>query len=331
MTRKGSPTRNKPKKSKKKPIYITLSILIILAISTVVYSTYQFEHARKQSLKLIEGNNNQHEFEAIEFNASKDEFKELIRVLLLGVDKEEDGAARSDTIMVAQYQPRQGKIKLISIMRDTYVTIPGYRNNKINTAFFLGGPELLRKTIKDNFDIDIHYYAMIDFDGFQRVVDIISPDGIEIDIKRRMYYSKGRDHIDFQPGLQRLDGQQALNYVRFRSDHENDFGRVRRQQEVLTILKDELLTFSGITRLPKLLGSIEPYIQTNIQNKQILDYGTNFFLKPIEKVETITIPVKGSFVDARYNHAGAVLEVDIEKNKQVIKEFLELDQEFAYD
>lgn len=319
--------REKNSTVKRKIIILTILIFILLGLSAAAYMAHQFEKAREESLRLIEESIGKQLEEDIEFHGNS-EISDYIHVLLVGVDNEGGGRARTDTIMVAQYQPKNGKAKLISLMRDSYVSIPGYRNNKINTAFFLGGPELLRKTIKENFDIDIHYYALVDFNGFVRVVDIVSPKGVEVNIERRMFYedSAGGLYINFQPGVQKLDGKQALQYVRFRNDRENDFGRVRRQQEVLSILKDDLLTLSGITRLPKLLGAIEPYITTNIQSNQFLDYGRNFFLNPIDSVETLTIPIQGAYIDSSYSHAGAVLELDMEKNKQAIHEFLQLDE-----
>lgn len=317
--------REKKSNKNKKIVLLIFLIVILLTVSVVAFSSHQYEQAKLESIRLIEENNGDKVVEEIEFHP-EEEITEYIHVLLVGVDNDDGKHGNTDTMMIAQYQPQAGKAKLVSLMRDTYVPIPGYRNNKINAAFSLGGPELLRQTIKENFDIDIHYYALINFNGFERVVDIISPNGVEVDIKQRMFYEDipGNLTINFQPGLQKLDGKHALDYVRFRSDHENDFGRVHRQQEMLALLKDDLLSFSGVARLPKLLGSIEPYIQTNIENKQLLAYGRNLFSKPVERLETLTIPIEGGFVDSRYSHAGAVLELDMKKNKQALHQFLEL-------
>lgn len=326
MTYKNKKSEKKPKKNRK-IILLVFLILILLAVSTAAYSSYQYEQARLESIRLIEENNGPKKVVEIEFHPEV-EITEYIHILLVGVDNESGKHGNTDTMMIAQYQPQAGKAKLVSLMRDTYVSIPGYRNNKINAAFSLGGPELLRQTIKENFDIDIHYFALIDFNGFERVVDIISPNGVEVDIEKRMFYEDipGNLSINFQPGLQMLDGKHALEYVRYRSDNENDFGRVRRQQEMLALLKDDLLSFSGVARLPKLLGSIEPYIQTNVENKQLLAYGRNVFSKPVERLETLTIPIEGGYVDSRYSHAGAVLELDMGKNKRALHQFLELDE-----
>ncbi len=146
---------------------------------------------------------------------------------------------------------RQIDVKLVSIMRDTYVDIPDHGKHKINAAFAFGGPELVRKTIKQNFDIDIQYYAIVDFTGFSKIVDVIAPDGIEVDIPYAMSHGIG---MTLQPGNQFLNGDQLLGYVRFRHDIQSDFGRVERQQEALSKLKEQAVSIHSLLNLPKLLG-----------------------------------------------------------------------------
>lgn len=246
---------------------------------------------------------------------------EKINVLILGVDSKSE-SGRTDTIMVAQYDPDTGSAKLASIMRDSYVSIPGHKDNKINQAYNYGGPELVRQTIKENFGIDVQYYAMVNFDGFAQVVDILSPDGVEIDVEKRMKYTDraGGLYIDFQPGLQRLNGEDLLEYARFRHDAESDFGRVRRQQQVISAIKDELISINGIAKLPKMMGTVQPYIDTNIRSKTILALATNFLMDK-KDIETIRIPIDGSFENKSYRHAGSVLEMDREQNKQALQDF----------
>ena len=98
-----------------------------------------------------------------------------INILLIGSDARPDEKGLSDTLMIAHYNQKTNRVKLASIMRDTYVEIPDYGKQKINAAFAFGGPELVRKTIKQNFDIDINYYAVVDFNGFSKIVDLSSP------------------------------------------------------------------------------------------------------------------------------------------------------------
>ncbi len=296
---------------------------ILGGLITVVIAKNEYEQARQESISdLEESGKSIEDDEEIEFHASDDEL-DYINVLLVGLDDEED-YARTDTIMLAQYHPSEGEARLVSFMRDMYVTIPGHGDNKINASYSLGGLELLRQTIDENFGIDIHYFAQVDFDGFTRVIDTLAPEGIEVDVESRMYYenNSGSMVIDFYPGLQIMDGEDALKYVRFRSDHENDFGRVRRQQQMMTILKEELMSLSGVRRIPQVLGSIEPYIQTNVSTQKMLSYGRDFFLNSVDEIETMTLPVEGSFYDEYYPHAGAVLEINKEQNRQELHQFL---------
>ncbi|WP_216828316.1 LCP family protein [Alkalihalobacterium elongatum] len=315
--------RHKHNKWRKRLALIT-SLSLLLVIGFFAYGKIGYETARKNSLENLGESSfidDQNEREPIFFQAEQQKKNEPIHILLIGVDKPEGDRSRTDTIMIGQYNPNTGTAKLASIMRDIYVSIPDHQSNKINASFFLGGPELLRRTIKENFDIDLHYYAMVNFEGFERVVDTIAPEGIEINVEHPMYKSSMK--INFEPGKQIVKGKEALKYVRFRDDHENDFGRVRRQQEVLSTLKDEMVTIRGVTKIPQLIGSIEPYIDTNMSTRKVLSLGTDFFLKPIGDIETLTIPIEQSFTDKRYPHAGLVLELDIEKNKQALLEFFE--------
>lgn len=313
--------KKKPKRKRKLLIMFLMMFSILFTVSAA-YAVLQFEAGRKDS------QNNPNEMnsgEAIgdEVEVKEPENDEPINVLLIGIDTSDQEPARTDTIMIAQYDAKNGEAKLASIMRDTYVEIPGRSKNKINAAFAFGGADLLRQTIEHNFDLDIHYYAMVNFDGFVEVVDTIAPGGLEVDIERRMFYQDGSGSttIDFQPGLQTLDGQAALKYVRFRNDRLNDFGRVQRQQEILMLLKDELLSFSGLTRVPRLIGAVEPHLVTNIRTSRMLSLGRDFVLNPIKELDTLRIPVENGYQDEYYSHAGSVLEMDVDKNVQAITEF----------
>ena len=306
------------RRRKKSPFKIGLIVLtfFIALIGFGVFQYYSGYISASEENNLPAGNE----------ESEKDSFKgvedlEKINVLILGVDsKSEEG--RTDTIMVAQYDPETGSAKLASIMRDSYVSIPGHKDNKINQAYNYGGPELVRQTIKENFGIDVQYYAMVNFDGFAQVVDILSPDGVNIDVEKRMKYTDraGGLYIDFQPGLQKLNGQDLLEYARFRHDAESDFGRVRRQQQVIAAIKDELISINGIAKLPKMMGTVQPYIDTNIRSKTILSLAKNFLMDK-KDIETIRIPIDGSFENASYSHAGSVLELDREQNKQALQDF----------
>lgn len=319
--------RKKRRKRKRKYIF---SFVILFFLSLLLYGGYEFmagqEEARDRLNEMNTDDSNNQGNQYTDFNPAE-QLTDKINVLLLGVDSRGEEKSRTDTIMIGQYDPGKDTAKLASIMRDTYVNIPGYGYNKINAAFFFGGPELLRQTLKENFDLDIHYYAIVDFQGFIHVVDTIAPDGVEIDVEKRMVYRDDSDgtYIDLYPGKQTLDGENLLDYARFRNDAEGDFGRVRRQQQIINTLKDEVLSVGGILKLPRVIGTILPYVETNMKTSTILSLGKDYLLNPIDSIETMTIPVEGSFWDETYDHAGAVLAIEEEKNRQAIKEFFETD------
>jgi polyisoprenyl-teichoic acid--peptidoglycan teichoic acid transferase len=322
-------SRIKRRKTKKRKRSITLlSALFLLLTIGIVYSAIEFQAGKNEAASNIseegpeEVEKTNKEFEENFKGESTD--VEKTNVLILGVDtSSKSNKARTDTIMIAQYDPKNKTAKIASIMRDTYVSIPGHGSNKINSSFFYGGPELIRQTIKENFGIDTEYYAVINFDGFTDVVDTIAPNGVEVDVEKRMKYTDvaGGLYIDLYKGLQRLDGEQLLHYARYRHDSESDFGRVRRQQQVISVVKDELLSFSGLTKIPRLIGTVQPYIHTNIGEGKMLKLATSFLMNPVDKIESIRIPVEGSYWLDSFKHAGSVIAINKVKNEKALEEF----------
>ncbi|MEQ6388266.1 LCP family protein [Bacillaceae bacterium S4-13-58] len=313
--------KNKRKKKRTRRIWL-LSILIFLLLG-VGYIIFEYQAGKKAAMGQIGNKTSENEQEFDENFQGADNKDNKIYVLLLGVDSRGEEVSRTDTIMIGQYDPDNQTAKLVSIMRDTYVEIPGYQPNKINASFAFGGPELLRKTIAKNFGIETEYYAIVDFKGFTQIVDTIAPDGVEVNVEKRMFYSdrNATTYIDLYPGVQKLDGEQLLDYARFRNDSESDFGRVRRQQEVISLLKDELISLNGVVKAPRLIGTIQPFIKTNMGSTKMFSLGTDFLLNPPDDIESFRIPVEGSYWDKTHSHAGAVLEIDKQMNIDALNEF----------
>ncbi|MEY8733101.1 LCP family protein [Peribacillus frigoritolerans] len=268
---------------------------------------------------------NQNGNEGTEKKLTKEETKESEKTfLLIGVDTRGEQKSRSDAIILAKYFPEQEKLKLASIMRDSYVKIPGNKSgyNKINAAYYYGGRELLKKTIQENFDVKIDHVAVIDFKGFVKMVDLLAPEGVAVNVDQEIIDDMS---IQASVGKNVLHGEELLKYVRFRHDDESDFGRVERQQEVIVQLKtafiNQISSFEGMAALPSIIEQGLSYLDTDIGLKTIMEMGPKAVFHTPDTVETLRVPVKGSFKDEIYPQSGAVLEMDCTENKKALQEF----------
>jgi len=198
----------------KKIIKQVLVVLIIAVVAVVVY----FVFTTAKNIAPI----NENAKGEIPLDTSKS-----FNALLIGTDRRtKEEAGRSDVMILTHLDPKNKKITLLSIPRDTRVEIPGHGYDKINAAFNSdyfsdGGIALSIKTVANLLGVDskdIPYYAIVNFDGFVKIIDALG--GVTIDVKERMYYRSwtGDVKIDLKPGVQHLDGKKALEYVRFRHD-----------------------------------------------------------------------------------------------------------------
>jgi polyisoprenyl-teichoic acid--peptidoglycan teichoic acid transferase len=244
--------------------------------------------------------------------------------LLVGVDSRGEEESRSDAILVARYEPKDNTMKLVSLMRDSYVKIPEYPldYSKLNHAYYLGGKELLKETIEENFRIKIDHTAVIDFNGFARMMEILAPEGIEVEVSQNLIDDM---QLDVVPGKQKLNGEEILSYVRFRHDANSDFGRVDRQQEVLVSIKDQVMerftSPEGLVKFPEMLKEVMNYVDTDLNFEEAFSIGASFLLNPITEIVTLRVPVADSYENKSYKHAGAVLEMNLDENTEALKQF----------
>lgn len=192
--------------------------------------------------------------------------KEKINILVLGVDEREDDVGRSDTTFVITIDTAAKKVTMLSIPRDTRVKIAGHGWDKINHAYAFGGSKLSKSSIENLLGIPIDYTVVMNFSGFTRMIDAIG--GVTIDVDKRMYYSDPYDddgglYIDLHPGVQKLNGKTAIQYVRYR-DEEGDIGRVARQQKFLKALLQEFTKPQIITKLPDLISEFAKAVKTDM-------------------------------------------------------------------
>jgi LCP family protein required for cell wall assembly len=207
--------------------------------------------------------------------------KERVNVIVVGVDKRDDDEfARTDTIILVSIDPLGKTIGMMSLPRDLKVTIPGYGPDKINAAYAFGervqrvggGVGLLRDTLKSNFQINVPYYAEVDFRGFEKIIDTFG--GVNVDppypIVDDEYPTEtyGYTSVYFPAGLQHLDGKAALQYARTRHA-DTDFGRSRRQQEIILALRQQALNSNLINQFFPLLDILGSSVHTNLPREEV--------------------------------------------------------------
>ncbi len=203
--------------------------------------------------------------------------KERVTVLVMGVDYRDwiagEGAARSDTMMLMTLDPVTKTAGLLSVPRDLWVGIPGYIHAKINTAHAVGGPSLAVRTVELVIGVPIHYYAVVDFGAFVRFIDELG--GVKLDIPEQIEVDPiGDENKIIRPGVQTLPGDLALAYARNRSAGDGDFGRSRRQQQVILGIRDRILDFEMLPTLiekaPTLYRELVGGVNTNMQLDELI-------------------------------------------------------------
>ena len=317
-------------RKKKKHSWIKRSLILILIILLVsgagyIYSIFSsYTHKELDHTDL--GINS--ESEALKDDNSTD----ITNIALFGVDtRTQSEQARSDSMMILTVDKKHNKIKLTSLMRDTYVSIDGYSDTKLTHAYFYGGPQLAVKTINQNFGMDITEYATVNFHGMAQIIDAVG--GVEIDIseaerqnanhsiEEQAQYGLDPDYIE-EPGLQTLNGTQAVAYARIRYVGNADFERTDRQREVLHQMFNKALEMNPL-QYPEFARQLFPYVETSLDITEILDLAT--IMTRDVTFEELRIPMNehligsGSISDV---YGGSCLNVDLEAAEQTIHEFI---------
>ena len=236
-----------------------------------------------------------------------------INILLMGVDaREGETQTRTDTMLLASIDKTTDKIVLLSIPRDSRIIIPGYGRMRINQANSLGGTDLVKETVENLLNIKIHYYVKTNFEGFKEVVDDLG--GVDIDVDKDMDYRASDIKIALKKGPQHLDGEKALEFVRFRHEALGDISRTQRQQKFIKALAEEALQWSNLPKLPKLIPALRDTVETDLTTKEIFYLAA--LAKQLDKQDIITQTLPGSFPTSGVGY----WKVDQEKAKTVLEE-----------
>ena len=230
---------------------------------------------------------------------SKDQSKdaiegERINILLLGVDaRPGEEHSRSDVMMLLGIDTEQNRVVVVSIPRDTKLDNTEYGVDKICGINAVSGPEAAVKTVEEMMDTDIDYYMEMDFKGFKKIVDTLG--GVTIDVPCRMY--KPLEGIDLQPGVQQLNGSQALGFVRYRGYTTADIQRTAMQQAFIKALAREVLQPKTIPRIPRLVKELSQCVKTNMPLSEVMRLAT--WVPHFDSGHLAAQTLPGNFYDVR--------------------------------
>jgi polyisoprenyl-teichoic acid--peptidoglycan teichoic acid transferase len=247
-----------------------------------------------------------------------------VNILVMGVDlnledKEEDGTldpfkSRSDTMLLAHVDPQAKGVSLLSIPRDTRVSIPDVGVDKINAANYYGGAELASEVVSEILnEVPIDRHVRVSTGAFKELVDVVG--GVEVFVPHRMVYEDKTQNlsIDLEPGLQTLNGTQAEGFTRFRNDDLGDIGRAQRQQVLVKALQKQLANPATLTKLPQLLEVVKKNVDTDLSVGEMLALiQFSLQLKP-EQLKMVLLPGRFSQPE-EYEYSYWIMS-DVGKNR----------------
>lgn len=286
-------------------VVILLSITLVWVISIIKKNKTEFTYSPYDSIgvgdettnSIIDTvDNNNRELQKLLEEYNKLELEEIktksVNIAIIGSDERESENSRSDILMVIQFDPLKQKFIMISVPRDTRVEIPGFHTDKINHAYAYGGAELSVDTLEKLFNTSIDYYIKISFEDFKNIIDSLG--GVEINAFKD--FDDGKNVIVTQ-GQNVLNGNQALFYVRYRGDSEGDFGRIKRQQEVIQSLSTKIHNYDKNTALLILFKLYSESIEMNMDFSELMAYYKLFNTLDTYDVDTYTLKTDSSLIN----------------------------------
>lgn len=226
-------------------------------------------------------------------------------ILLLGVDVVYNGdrrhskadhtsfQGRSDTMMMARFDPKRNSFSVLSIPRDTNVEVPGYGHQKINGANALGGESLAIRTVQALTGVPIEHYVVLNVHGLVELVDALG--GITVQIPKKMKYRDrtAKLNINLEPGPYTMSGQEAMGFVRFRHDALGDIGRVQRQEIFIRAVMDKAMSPASWAKVPELLKLAQKHVKTDLSVPEIMQVLT--FVRSVPKANQHMVMLPGNF------------------------------------
>ena len=247
---------------------------------------------------------------------------DMINIMLIGQDRRPgEERARSDSMILVTINQEKNTIQLTSFMRDLYVQIPGYMDNRLNVAYRYGGTDLMNDTFKVNFGLEIDGDVMVDFDEFTEIIEILGGVTLKISSAEAKYMNNASDN-HFKEGTNYFNAEDALTFTRMRYAAGGDYGRTDRQRRVIMAIAESFRDADLIT-IFNVIDQVLPHIVTNLTDAQIIEYATKglTILGNGGSMETLRIPQD----DAHYNaniRGMAVLVPNLEACREDLREFI---------
>jgi LCP family protein required for cell wall assembly len=322
-------TQNKKQKTgKKKALKISLIILSVIAIFVAGIAVYGFAQLGK--VKTVSLDKTPGGLGISEAAKAKDD-KDIVNIAFFGLDRRDPKEpSRSDSIMILSVDKKHKKIKMNSIMRDTYVKVNGHGETKINHAFAYGQAQLAVRTLNENFDMNIRDFVAVDFYKLENIIDTLG--GVEINVKPEevklinKYMGKiakieNKQVIDVtEAGKQVLNGMQAVSYSRIRHTAGGDFERTERQRTVLTALFNKIQG-GGVAQLSSNVSKLLPFVETSMNSMDIVALGTSTLASGTTKLEQERFPIDGYCKGAIINKVW-YLKADLEATTNQLHKYI---------
>ena len=303
-----------------------LRLLLILLTIPIVLAGIIFYHLNSLSTEKLD---------IEKLHVSKNEIlSDTINIALFGTDnRKANSNSRSDSVIIATINLKSKKIKLTSIMRDTFVDIPGRGFDKLTHAHAYGGPELAISTLNRNFDLNITDYASVDFFSVAKIIDALG--GFEVTLKggeaaamnkaineinRIEKLPIGTDYVYNSDEPQVLNGRQAVSYARIRKTGNGDYERTERQRRVLSYCINKLQDLSLPASL-NLISELVSSVNTSLLPSEIINLATQVLKLGKFEVEQLRLPVDGTFTTTRHNNMW-VIKPDFEANTRTLHDFI---------
>jgi len=250
-----------------------------------------------------------------------------ISILFIGVDDSSErnyqGNSRSDALMLATFNKKQKSIKLVSIPRDSYVYIPAREtSSKINSAHAFGGPKATIETVEELLDIPVDYYVRMNFNAFIDVVDAL--EGIDVDVPyeiKEMDSNDKKGAIHLQPGLQTLDGEEALAIARTRKQ-DSDIQRGERQQEILKAIVSKGTSVSAVTKYTDVIQAIGDNMTTNLKFSEMKSFIEYVTTDKGLNIESVKLDGTDNTMSGTYYYQ--LDEPSVEEAKQILQSHMNL-------